>query len=345
MKVSRERLRPFSSTAKVRCRSYSRRMQRVITDFGADSSFHDTQKKIVEHYSLEIPTSSIQAIVENHAKNIFDFIETESFEEGTAKQLVSETDGCMVPVVDTLPPKGEKKDRRKCRKVRYAEARLCFSRGAQQITPMFYATMGDVDRTGDLLFKSALRVGFGPNTKVHGLGDGAKWIEEQMHRVFGIQAEFLIDFFHTSEYLAEAAEHSWASEKEAWRREQQELLKKNQYQVVLEALRRRLPENWVLKKPKKTEASNEAKVADTPVEKCYRYIHNRKHCLNYKGAIEKELPIGSGEVESSHRYVIQKRLKIAGAWWKPSTAENMLALRTLRANGDWGRYWGYALAA
>lgn len=43
----------------------------------------------------------------------------------------------------------------------------------------------------------------------------------------------------------------------------------------------------------------------------------------------------SGEIESSHRYVIQKRLKIARAWWKPETAEHMLCLRTLRANEDW----------
>jgi hypothetical protein len=28
------------------------------------------------------------------------------------------------------------------------------------------------------------------------------------------------------------------------------------------------------------------------------------------------LPIGSGEIESGHRYVFQNRLKISGAWWK-----------------------------
>ena len=56
-------------------------------------------------------------------------------------------------------------------------------------------------------------------------------------------------------------------------------------------------------------------------EKCYRYIANREDSLDYKEALEKDLPIGSGEIESSHRYVIQKRLKIAGAWWKPETVE------------------------
>ena len=54
------------------------------------------------------------------------------------------------------------------------------------------------------------------------------------------------------------------------------------------------------------------------------------------------LPIGSGEIESAHRYVIQIRLKIAGAWWKIENAEKMLALRVMRANGDWEKYWGKA---
>ena len=51
------------------------------------------------------------------------------------------------------------------------------------------------------------------------------------------------------------------------------------------------------------------------------------------------LPIGSGEIESSNRSVVQTRLKLPGAWWKPEYAHDMLNLRTLRANGEWGQYW------
>ena len=49
--------------------------------------------------------------------------------------------------------------------------------------------------------------------------------------------------------------------------------------------------------------------------------------------------IGSGEIESAHRYVIQIRLKIAGAWWKVENLSKMLALRVLRANRGWEDYW------
>ena len=76
-----------------------------------------------------------------------------------------------------------------------------------------------------------------------------------------------------------------------------------------------------------------------PVRACHRYLSNRTDQLDYQGAIEKGLPIGSGEIESAHRYVIQKRLKLPGAWWKVTNVGPMLALRVVRANDDWFKYW------
>ncbi len=74
---------------------------------------------------------------------------------------------------------------------------------------------------------------------------------------------------------------------------------------------------------------------DAPVRACHRYISNRADQFDYPHALAAELPIGSGEIESAHRYVIQERLKIPGAWWKVENADKMLALRTMRANGNW----------
>ena len=49
--------------------------------------------------------------------------------------------------------------------------------------------------------------------------------------------------------------------------------------------------------------------------------------------------MGSGEVESAHRYLIQARLKLSGAWWKIDNAAKILALRVTRASQDWNAYW------
>jgi hypothetical protein len=68
--------------------------------------------------------------------------------------------------------------------------------------------------------------------------------------------------------------------------------------------------------------------------------------LNYRDALSQELPIGSGEIESAHRYIVQQRLKHPGAWWRIDHADQILALRLNRANGRWRDYWSeYTQAA
>ena len=70
-----------------------------------------------------------------------------------------------------------------------------------------------------------------------------------------------------------------------------------------------------------------------------RYITNRTGKFSYHIVIEKVLPIGSGQIESTHCHLIQKRLKLSGAWWKKESAEKTLFLRTQRANHQWSSYW------
>lgn len=340
MKIADKTSRPFSLAAQVKCRSYSYHLQRAIVDFGADVTFKEAKKKIEEHYKIEVPLSSVQNIVENHAKNIFEYLEEQGKKrsEGTVDQLIAEIDGSMIPVVDTkIPEDGASVDSRRNRKLRWQEARLCFARHPYQLTPTFQATIsGGVERAGDLLYRAALEAGFGEKTKVHGLGDGAKWIQDQMNRVFGGQVKYLVDFYHVSEYLAAAGDHSWTSQKKEWLKMNQELLKANGHEKVLKNLSKRLPLKW---------SPDNNDTEDSPVTRCYKYINNRKNFLDYESAIEKELPIGSGEIESAHKYVIQKRLKLPGAWWRPEVAENMLSLRVLRANDKWDKYWEWKMAA
>jgi hypothetical protein len=80
--------------------------------------------------------------------------------------------------------------------------------------------------------------------------------------------------------------------------------------------------------------------SESAVRVCERYLSNHEPYFDYQSAIESGLPIGSGEVEGGHRWMIQKRLELSGAWWKEENAEKMLALRVRRANDEWQSYWG-----
>ena len=112
----------------------------------------------------------------------------------------------------------------------------------------------------------------------------------------------------------------------AWLDKQKGLLKQNDYQSVLDELGAFLEADTI-------ESPN------APVRACHRYIKNRPHQLDYKAALDQGLPIGSGEIESAHRYIIQQRLKLPGAWWTPDNVDSMLALRVIRANNKWDEYW------
>lgn len=103
------------------------------------------------------------------------------------------------------------------------------------------------------------------------------------------------------EYLSAAAHSCGKNKEKSWVNEQKELLKQNQSQTVLTNLKAHLESDTVEDK-------------EAPVRACYRYINNRPNYLDYKGAIENDLPVGSGEIESAHRYISQNRLKIAGSY-------------------------------
>lgn len=47
--------------------------------------------------------------------------------------------------------------------------------------------------------------------------------------------------------------------------------------------------------------------------------------------------IGSGAIESAHRTVVQKRLKLSGQRWSKKGAQNMLNLRVTQMNGQWNK--------
>jgi Uncharacterised protein family (UPF0236) len=323
-------VRPFSISAEISCRDYSLPLQRVITDFGAEVPFHKIPTKLSEHYGISVPVSSSRVITEKHAGKMFasQELNTDIPEKDGVEVLIEEVDGCLIPVVLIAEEgkDGEKIDRRTTRKADWQEARLCFARPKDTVTPIFGATLGKPDDAGQQMAHCAIRAGLGSNTKVHGVGDGAPWIADQMNMVFGLQGSYLIDFYHLSGYLAAAGNTCAPSGKEAWLEHQKELMKTNRSSEVLEGLRPHIEPDTMADK-------------NAPVMACHRYITNREGQFDYKGALEAGLPIGSGEIESAHRYVIQDRLKRPGAWWKPENAEKMLALRVLRANDDWNLYW------
>ena len=47
--------------------------------------------------------------------------------------------------------------------------------------------------------------GWGADTYIHGVFDGADWIRRRFEEQFGSHGDWLVDFFHLSEYLSDAS--------------------------------------------------------------------------------------------------------------------------------------------
>lgn len=311
-------LRPFCNSAGVRHRACSGRLQRVLVDFGAEHSFERAAERVQEHYRIEVPRETIRSQTLRHGRAMTALPGPSSI--GTAT-LISQMDGSMIPVMQP----GSGPDARKGKELAWREARLCMARPSDRVEGLYGATLGSAETAGWLWREVALAAGLSPKTYVHGLGDGADWIVDRFRENFREQGRYLLDFYHVSEYLAQAASKVAPPGKEqTWRRRQQGRLLNNQLKKVLKSLEPHL------ETPKSLE---------TPVRSAHNYISQRREHLDYAGARSKNLPIGSGEIESGHRHVIQQRLKLSGCWWKETNAQSMLNLRVARANGLWNLHW------
>lgn len=189
-------------------------------------------------------------------------------------------------------------------------------------------------KAGKQLFGCAKRAGFGKASQAHAVGDGAEWIARQVAERFGSQGSYLVDFYPVCDYLSAAATaiHPEADTAKVWFSQQKNALKAGRRADILQSLREHLETGAVPD-------------SQAPVRTCHRYLSRRQDQLDYPHALANALPIGSGEIESAHRYIVQKRLKLPGSWWCAANAEHMLALRLNRANRQWDGYWNQARMA
>jgi len=313
------RLRPFCQGLGIAHRDYSTKLQRAMTDFGAEESFQRAALRLKEHYGIMVNAEAIRSQTYRHGKAIGAIPPRARL---AAKEMVTEMDGSLIPVVQPA----QSGDQRKGKTLAWREVRVCCARAVGKDSRLYGATLGSLESCSLMWAQTARYAGLQPRTYVHAIGDGAPWILEKFQENFEAQGEDLLDFYHVSQYLAKAA-RLIVGQKQAlgWVRRQQGRLLNNQVSKVLRSL------SPHLEVPSKEQ--------ETPVRDAYRYLDQRRAHLDYQGARKRKLPIGSGEIESAHRHLIQKRLKLAGSWWKETNAQALITLRTARANLCWETYW------
>lgn len=318
-------LRPLPQRLGVSPRGRSRRLDRVLTDFGCEHSFARAAESVQEHYGIKLGASAVRVATLKHAQRAQVKME-EQYQQSFrvlpavgAEHVIAEADGTMIRTVQAGPRKGK-------RPRDWQEMRLVAAQAKDSAMTVYGATFGSVEDTGRRWGHCARQAHWGANSQIHALGDGAEWIRLQTQEVFQRQGTFLCDFYHVSEYLAEAAPVFRPNHPDSWRRTQQSRLKRGAVNKVVATLEPCL-------EPESTADE------DAPVRNSHRYLTNRLDCLDYPRALALGLPIGSGLIESGHRHVLQARLKKPGIAWLRPHADHIAHLRVLRANRQWASLW------
>jgi hypothetical protein len=317
-KIPDLRVKPFEEQASIVNRNYSKRCQRLITDFGIEESFGQAVQRMKEHHGIDINVSAARNITEKQASRAAELLASEPAVSQKSKQMILEMDGEMVPLVEYK----DSTDKRKTKTNLWGELRVSAVQNHNEVTWKYASSFNSTDELGDRTKIVMESIGFDEKTLVHGVGDGAKWIYEQGEKIAGSNFSYTIDQPHLCEYLTGAVK-AW---KEDTKEEVQSLKKiadEGKIQIVVEKLEVR----------QKEYPSHEG------IEGCLKYIKNRPGQFEYDKVRERELSVGSGKIESTHRSLMQKRLKKPGTWWLKDNADKLADLRTLRGNGKWHLLW------
>jgi hypothetical protein len=202
------------------------------------------------------------------------------------------------------------------------------------INKKLYATFAGRKAAALWARAEATKRGFDPDTTktVQIVIDGAKGLKHNLEAVFP-NAEITLDIFHVIEklwvlghqYHAEGSEElkAWVEELKAWvyAGKIQELIRR------LKALLAREPMHGPGTKGRRQALAT-----------LIAYLEPRLAMMRYGDWQERDMVIGSGQVEGAVRHLVGERFDCAGMRWTQAKAEALLHLRCIELNNDWHRF-------
>ena len=151
------------------------------------------------------------------------------------------------------------------------------------------------------------------------ISDGAPWIRNWIEDAYP-NAISILDYYHAAEHLHQFAEKHFPNQKRRkdWTDRQKELILQSKVTTVIRNIKR----------------LNAGKAAQQLID----YYQTNKDRMDYSRYTQIGAGIiGSGAIESAHRTVVQKRMKLSGQRWSAAGAQNMLNLRVTSMNGRWDK--------
>ncbi len=327
-------VRPIKEVMGVEGHRYSDAMDRALVDFGSEKSFERAARQFEEHYGWSVHRGTVLRRTEAVAKQAQQYVQERlqaTCEVGPcseeAQPWVVELDGCDIRTgIFMRVPKAAPVDRpaeEVVRVIQWQEVRTGLVRPLQDNDKHYVCMKGSYPQVCGQLLALALSQGMSPNTLVLSPGDGGNGLQEELARQFP-NFQYILDVGHLKSHFYETAEALKIDSKlrHRWVDTYIDQLWDNDVQGVIQQL------NTLYDKTQ-----------NDRVRRLINHLKRFEGAVDYGRFEEQGWPIGSGEVESAHRYIPQERLKIPGAIWDPQMVNPMLALRVIRANHWWDDFW------
>ena len=304
-----------------------------MTRLSSRMTYREAQEELGLLWKVKISKGGLQHITMRHG-HVADALVTEKVAQLAAtaptpaaqpEQMVMCTDGALVQLTS-----GEW---REVKTVTFGEFRPHWDAQQQKVvTKTDQISYFSRVETADAFSQSALvewhrRGGENAHTMV-AVQDGAQWIQSFVD-YHCPQATRVIDFAHAQEYVAKVGRAIHGAETDTFRQ---------WYARMSKQLGRQPPQRTV-NELRLLQRQHREHPAAADIELAIRYLEKRLPMIDYPRFRRQQIPIGSGNVESGHKVVMQQRMKQAGMRWAEANLNPMLALRVALCNQTWKTSW------
>jgi hypothetical protein len=304
-------------------------VNRALTDFGIEDSFAQAGRRFEEHYGFELSATTVDRVTKASALHAEAYLERklreaqERYDEASPSRnepILVELDACEIRT-GVFTAHEEHPGRKKT--VRWRDVRVGLARPMTSRSKLFGAQVEKYPEVVSQLFSLAAMLGMTRQTTVVAVADGGPGVREQMESKLPV-TQFILDKPHLKKHLYETAEASgfYEEQQQQWVHSKLDSISGGTRSIGFG----------------RAGGSKHHGAQRDRLRRFNAYLRRFEDAVDYDHFKELGYPIGSGEVESAHRSVPQRRLKLPGACWHPDSINPLLALRVLRANDWWNDY-------
>jgi hypothetical protein len=305
-------------------------VQEAVSLLGCESGFQTVSDLMQRLLGLRISRTRVEKVAEQAGRRAAEMLEsapTPQEHDASGKALVVTTDGCQAPERDGWHEV-------KVATVYTSESRAKTAGGRGKLLVKEYlASLDSAPAWGQELRRAAQAWHVEKAKRVAVMGDGAPWIWNLADEHFPGAVE-IVDFYHAVEHLWAVGDALWGDREHSaatrgWVRHNRRQLRRGRADLVIAAIER----------GQARASPGLSGERATIIRRNLDYFRTNQHRMRYDQYRRWKLPIGTGAVEGSCKFVVQSRFKKPGARWSDLGLRQMLALKLARLNGQWETLW------